>query len=302
MKPRLTPAEEIAELNAMELFASRRTRMMSIHELAATAELDGIPNGHAGYNVFCPLHDDDHRSATLNPGSKQAWVIRCQRADACDQDALFKAVCALKPSTGQPAARRTTAAAPRRKEKPRERGKFDRAYVYVDEQSRPLHKTLRYREPKSFAQQRYENGRWINDIKDCRRVLYHLPQVIEAVRLGKIVFVCEGEKDADNLNKLLRAAGSKATATTCAMGAEKWLPEYNQYLAGANVVILPDHDFPGQAHANQVAANLEGIARVVVTLNLPGLGNLTEKHGKDLSDWLALGNGIEELKRLLTER
>lgn len=73
-------------------------------------------------------------------------------------------------------------------------------------------------------------------------------------RLGEIVsdpdatvFVCEGEKDCDRLGEL------GLVATTNHGGAGKWRPEISHWLAGRNVVVLPDNDDPGRAHACDVA-------------------------------------------------
>jgi DNA primase len=55
--------------------------------------------------------------------------------------------------------------------------------------------------------------------------LYRLPRVAEAVAAGERVFLVEGEKDADALER----AG--AVATTAPGGAGKvWRPEYTEAL------------------------------------------------------------------------
>jgi 5S rRNA maturation endonuclease (ribonuclease M5) len=89
---------------------------------------------------------------------------------------------------------------------------------------------------------------------DTRRVLYRLPEIIQAVAAEKIVFVVEGEKAADALARV------GVSATCSPGGAGKWREEYSTYLAGADVVILPDADSPGEQHCEAVAASLTGIA------------------------------------------
>ena len=61
------------------------------------------------------------------------------------------------------------------------------------------------------------------------------------------VFVVEGEKDVDNLAEV----GILATCNHG--GAGKWPLETSQWLAGRDVVILPDNDESGRAHARDVA-------------------------------------------------
>ncbi|GAI96907.1 unnamed protein product, partial [marine sediment metagenome] len=99
---------------------------------------------------------------------------------------------------------------------------------------------------------------------------------------------CEGEKDVDNL----RDWG--LTATTCPMGAEKWKSqekEYNPFLKGRDVVILPDNDEEGERHLTQVGASLQGIAKSVKVLRLPD--------SKDFSDWKARDKNNTEEKFLI---
>jgi hypothetical protein len=77
-------------------------------------------------------------------------------------------------------------------------------------------------------------GEWVYALGDAPRVLYRLPDVLEAVAMQRTVYVVEGEKDADTL------AGHGYCATTSAMGAGKWTDDYAAPLAGADVVILPE--------------------------------------------------------------
>src|SRR5882672_7763875 len=109
-----------------------------------------------------------------------------------------------------------------------------KTYDYRDERGELLFQAVRY-EPKEFRQRRPDgNGGWIDNLQGVRRVLYRLPELIHS-DLKQFVYVCEGEKDCDNL------AAIGLTATTSPMGAEKWRPEYSEHLRGRYVVILPDN-------------------------------------------------------------
>ena len=121
-------------------------------------------------------------------------------------------------------------------------------------------------------------------------VLYHLPDVLRAAQSGGTVWVVEGEKDADALARL------GLTATTAPMGAGKWRRSYSEALRGADVVVLPDNDQAGQAHADAVARSLRGIARRVRLLALPGI-----PQKGDVSDWLAAGGTREALEALAAD-
>jgi len=131
-------------------------------------------------------------------------------------------------------------------------------YDYIDEAGKPLFQVLRY-EPKSFKR-RQANGAWNMD--GVRRVLYRLPEVIEAVANEYLVCIVEGEKDADNL------AALNIPATTFAGGAGKWLDEYNESLRDADVLLIPDNDKPGRCGFDRIGAALTGIAKHVRILDL----------------------------------
>jgi len=106
-----------------------------------------------------------------------------------------------------------------------------------------------------------------------------------------MVYVVEGEKDADRLANALGVV-----ATTNSGGAEKWKPFHSVYLKGHPVIILPDNDDAGERHALQVAASTHQIGCVARIVQLPGLG----RHG-DVSDWLNGGGTLEGLERLAAE-
>jgi hypothetical protein len=122
------------------------------------------------------------------------------------------------------------------------------------------------------------------------RVLYNLPQLIEAVKAGQRVLVCEGEKDANT------AAALGFAATTMPGGIGKWFGEYDEFFRGADVVVVSDNDkqakdpkcgalqvhpdgrpvLPGQDHAAKVARHLRKAAVHLRTVIFPQ---------KDLTAW-----------------
>ena len=150
--------------------------------------------------------------------------------------------------------------------------------------------TVRF-EPKDFRQRRPNGkGGWEWDLKNVPPVLYRLPEVLKAAESGRIVYIVEGEKDADRL----RSFG--LTATTCPLGAGKWRDNYSEALRGGHIVIVPDVDTPGRSHAQHVAASVLGKAASVRVLEL------ADMHGKgDVSDWLDAGHDVEELGHMVRE-
>ena len=157
-------------------------------------------------------------------------------------------------------------------------------YDYVDEEGELLYQVVR-QNPKKFIQRRPDGkGGWDWSTKGARRVPYRLPQVLKGVSLGHPVYIAEGEKSVEALERL------GVVATCSPMGAEKWRDEYSKHLAGADVVILPDNDEVGEKHAAQVAKSLTGVAASVRMLRLAGL-----PEGGDVYDWIQDGGTAEQL-------
>lgn len=166
-------------------------------------------------------------------------------------------------------------------------------YVYDDAHGDPVYRVLRKTSPdsgkKTFRQERAAGTTWIGGagaMDNVPRVLYRLPRILES-DVTTPILVVEGEKDADNLTSV------GFVATTNAGGAGKWQTSYSEALRGRAVVILPDNDKPGQAHAEAVAKALEGIAASVKTVKLP----VGEKG--DVSDWIKAGHDAKELELLI---
>jgi hypothetical protein len=191
---------------------------------------------------------------------------------------------------------RSAASAWLREEKflPETEPKISAEYDYTDEQGKLLFQVVRY-VPKTFKQRRPDgNGGWIWNMDGVRRVLFQLPEVIDAVAAGITVHVVEGEKDALALREL------GLVATTCPGGALKWRREYNASLRGADIVLHPHNDKAGHDHEAQVSAFLHGIAKRVRVLDIakhwPECGE-----GQDISDWLQAGGAIDQLTTFIDQ-
>jgi hypothetical protein len=161
-------------------------------------------------------------------------------------------------------------------------------YDYADENGELLFRVYRF-EPKDFRPRR-PDGKWT--LEGVRRVLYRLRELIAAIAAGELVFICEGEKDADSVRKFGFAA------TTNAGGANKWRGEYSESLRSADVVLLPHNDKPGRDHVEHVAAALNGIARRIRILDIAEHWSRCPPKG-DISDWIAAGGTADKLKVLV---
>jgi hypothetical protein len=164
-------------------------------------------------------------------------------------------------------------------------GSIKEVYDYVDEAGELLFQAARF-EPKQFRQRTGpDQKRW--SIEGVRIVPFRLPELIEAIALGHMVFVVEGEKDVITLGDF------GVPATTNPMGAGKWREDFNEIFRDGDVVICGDNDKPGRAHVELVATNLHGVANRVRVLDLKQFW-LDIGDGDDISDWFARGEGTVE--------
>jgi len=165
-------------------------------------------------------------------------------------------------------------------------------YNYEDKTGKLVYQAVRFKVTGSnkalkFKQRRPDGkGGFIWNLKDVERVIYNLFEISN--KLDKLLFIVEGEKDCNNLGKI------GILATTNSGGAGKWKTEYNQYFKNREVVLLPDNDFVGFKHAQDVGSSLKGIAKSIKWLVLPKL-----KEGEDISNWLEKGGDLEKLFELV---
>lgn len=181
--------------------------------------------------------------------------------------------------------------------------RVEQTYTYTDATGHPVYQVGRigHGAQKQIRQRKFERValdgslEW-NENRRCLegipRVLYRLPHVLETAALGGVIYVVEGEKDADNLFR----AG--LCATTTAEGARlAWLPEHAESFRGAGtVVVIADNDDPGVKCARRRAAQIAHyVPRTYCIEALPGV----DKKG-DVTDWLELGNDPSQLLSIAT--
>lgn len=271
----------------------------------------GGPNDQHEWGMKCPLHNDTKRSASLNV-DKGLWY--CQ---ACDIGGpVASLIRELKKGNIY-----------QNGSKPKERQEQDRGeFPYTDDQVRAWNATLLgtaevlrpFQERRGLTDEtiaefeigwdgrnqaytipvRDEHGelvsiRWYQlDPADDRRkiwsvagwgepVLYPIDQLIEA---DDIIW-CEGELDA------LLTIQNGYNAITRTGGAKVWKDEWAPRFSGMTVYVCQDADVDGQAGARRVATALGKVATTYV-VKLPY--EITDKHGKDLTDLWQDGHELED--------
>lgn len=164
----------------------------------------------------------------------------------------------------------------------------ERTHVYHDEAGNLIYRKLIYKYPngnKSASFERCDGGKWIKGLERIKRTLYQLHKLKDV----SAVFLCESEKDCDNLISL------GFTATTSG-GAESWKDEFAEYLKGKEVIILPHNDIAGNNYAQKVARSLNGKAFSIKIVDAKIFGDFK---GADVSDWISQGGTKEKLTEII---
>ncbi len=260
---------------------------MTFNELLTTiASQTGLQPQRSGqgYVARCPAHGDKAPSLSISQTSDGKILVNCFAG--CAYDDICSAL-NIHPADLFP-------------RENKENYKFSAKrtlYHYTNEQNKTLFTKVRL-EPgfdgkeKSFHYERYdEHGTLIKNLTGCRRVLYRLPELLHGIKDGKIIFLVEGEKDVERLMR----EGLIATTTIESL---QWHNDFTKVLQDSDVVILYDMDKTGFKRRNGLCKALFGQAKRLRVVDLPGL-EYSEKHGKDVSDWLDMGYTIAQFQELV---
>ena len=240
---------------------------MNAHEVAELLANGGPIKPSSGQlMVRCPTHDDDTPSLSITDGT-DATVLKCF-AGCETEDILATANLTWADLFAEPLPNQSTE---------------QTVYRYHDKDGHVRFEVVRG-PGKRFRQRTPDRGelsgyRW--NLAGVERVLYHLPDVMGAVREGHEVWITEGEKDAD----AVRVHG--VVATTMPGGAGKWRDEYTPVLADATVTIWADADEVGRVHARNLRETLLPVAGQVRVVE--------SAKGKDAYDHLGYGFGLDDV-------
>jgi len=222
--------------------------------------LDGVKKSGKDFTARCPAHQDKHQSLSVGDGDKGV-VVHCHAG--CTPDEVMHAL-ALEVKDLFYEEAESQAETP------------EAVYAYQDRDGRPVYEVVRM-PGKRFYQRAVGPDGPVYNLRGVDRVLYRLPEVLEAVGNRK-VFVVEGEKDVEAIRKV------KGVATCSAGGAGSWQPAFSDVLQGAHVIVVADKDDAGREYAQDVATSLEGKATSITMVEA--------KTGKDAYDHLSAGYGL----------
>ncbi len=235
------------------------------------SKLEKVKSNAEGHTALCPAHEDTDRSLSVKMSKEGKIILHCFAG--CSFNSILDSL-NIKPQQLFPPSTSISKA------------KLIAKYDYNDISGKLIYQACRY-EPKKFIQRRpdpADNKKWIYNLKGVHPVPFRLPEVIDAVKTGKSIFIVEGEKDVLNLIKL----GFVATCNSG--GAGKWRKDFTQYFSSADLVLISDNDEPGRDHIEKIAEYLNDIASSISVANLDGLDK-----GQDVSDWISNGGTRDAL-------
>ena len=249
--------------------------------------LRGVRGSRGQWTAQCPAHDDARNSLSVSEGQDGRILLKCH-AGCCVEDIAGALGLSVKDLFAEDAGgamgwNDTIAAKPPGRRSP----PVVATYTYPNGAQK-----LR-RADKSFVWRRPDGkDGWIWSRKGLPHTLY-----IAGELAGGGVFVCEGEKDVDNLHAWI---GGCAVSGEDGAGPGKWRKEYTEQLKGRAVCIFQDNDAVGRAFAQETAAALYGVASSVKVLDISTVWPEIPEHG-DVSDLIAWAGTKEKVRGLLSE-
>lgn len=275
------------------------------------------PNESGEIGMFCPMHDDDRRSASLNV---HTGVWYCH---ACNQGGSANELVRILPELERLGKSKS------RKKKKNASGLPSEAKIqgWASALFADKNALRQLQDRRGFSKQiikRFDIGwdvdagaytipvrdaegilvnvrRYVFDPPDGRRKIWSVAghgeptlypaQLIET--WGKAVVICEGEWDA------LLTIQHGFSAVTRTGAAKVWKKEWNKTFKDKMVFVCHDMDATGQAANLHVADEVSKYAKEARIITLPY--EVTDKHGRDLSDYWLDGHTHHNFVKLAKE-
>lgn len=166
-------------------------------------------------------------------------------------------------------------------------------YTYTDADGTVIGRKTRTVDKKFSWQHPDGGGGWVFGLNGTKPGLYRLPQLIDAIKAGKHVFIVEGERDVETLTGAGHVATCSPDGASKKLDRPKWYG-YGPVFKDADVTIIADNDDAGFAHAKATYADVVKYARSVKVKRTP-----IEQHGADVTDHLNARLGMDDLMPVL---
>ena len=274
------------------------------------------------WNLVCPLHDDNKRSASINIDKGLFFCFVCGGMPVTKL--ITRKAEWYPPRSGGGSARpNLNGHAPDTRTRHLHKGLTDAWHAnllsnegmlqWLEERKGITIRTVKewgigingeghYTIPVKDLNDELVNVRYYNPrpSDEFRKIMnergYGSPPRLYPIQIFKLdpekIIICEGEWDT------LLAIQNGYAAVTRTSAADVWDPSWGDYFVGRTVYLIHDMDRKGQSANIKIEKLLRNVADKTRIIKLPY--EVTEKHGKDLSDFL-LDNDPTDLKVLLDE-
>lgn len=181
--------------------------------------------------------------------------------------------------------------------------KIEDVYFYRNKDNVPVLARIKYKD-KNTGKKQYSQANIIDDDyykldfkSEKLNLIYNMPKVIKNIQENKYIFLVEGEKDADNLNRL------GFVATTC-REINSATNEVLNPLNNSNLIVLGDNDEAGRKHIQNIKNKLLGRVKSFRILILKEIYDLGEK--ADISDFIEAefnkGKSTKDIRKIISNR
>ncbi len=171
-----------------------------------------------------------------------------------------------------------------------------RSHIYMNmNRDRIAVKTI-YKKPdgsKTARWERYESNTLVKNLNGLQMPLYHVYNLTDNT---KPVFIVEGEKDVETMEKL----GYIATTSPNGAGS-KWKASYTECIKNFDVIILADNDEVGLKYATNIAESIIQTAHSVKLVPSQALYKPLQPKGdiSDIVDCIGSENTIKLIEYIL---
>jgi len=157
-------------------------------------------------------------------------------------------------------------------------------YEYKNEQGQPLFRKGK-RTGKKYWLEHYEDGQW----KKGRGILETVPYNLHERAGKRLAIVCEGEKDAETVNRVVKSAGMGHWVTSAMFGKASWPESINRHFEGLESVVFI-YDVGAEMYATEWAGVLKAhYPDMAISVARVPLENIEE----DITDYLDRIGGEE---------
>lgn len=304
------------------------SKIKSIDNLKTVIEHYGVKfiSEPGGYKALCPLHSEKTPSFHIKSDNKGEAIWSCfgcgksgdiinfieDQENISNVEAIKKAYEILGLSLDLPLGSTDNGKLSRLKNKFKsylpngldDSYSLNRLHLYVNKEgipviARPIYRSSdlsKKKEPRTYKiidQNTWYQFGTTTQLGAYEVVPYNYPKVIKAINNNKSLYIVEGEKDADTLNRL----GFTATTFQDKPKSEDIWNIYKKQLAGANIIFIGDTGEAGEKFKKLVWNNLKNTVKSFKVIDLPGLEALGDN--ADVTDWLESGHTKEELLKVV---